>query len=90
MRLYLAERNSEPAGTALLYSAGGMGYIDAVSTLPEHRRKGVASAIIARIVNDSQDMGNRWRALEVESDRSAEHIYETRGFRCAAPSPHSH
>lgn len=81
VRLYLAERNSEPAGTALLYSAGGMGYIDAVSTLPEHRRKGVASALIARIVNDSQDMGNRWTALEVESDSPAERVYENLGFR---------
>ena len=79
--LYLAHRGGEPAGTALLYSADGMGYIDVVGVLPEHRRQGVASAIVARILEDSTAMGNRWTALEVESDSTAESVYRRRGFR---------
>lgn len=81
IRLYLARRNGEPAGTALMVSNHGMGYIDAVGTLPTHRRQGVASAIIARIVEDSEALGNRWTALEVESNSNAEQLYHRCGFR---------
>ena len=52
VRLYLARRRGEPAGTALLYSDHGMGYVDLVGTLPGHRRRGVASALVARAVAD--------------------------------------
>ena len=81
VRLYLASRMGEPAGTALLYSRNGIGYIDAVGTLPEHRRCGVASATVARAVADSQALGNRWTALEVECESPAERIYRRLGFR---------
>ena len=81
VRLYLAYRGDDAAGTALLYSANGMGYVDLVGTLPEHRRQGVAAAIVARISQDSTAMGNRWTALEVESDSSAEGVYRRCGFR---------
>ena len=81
VRLYLARRRGEPAGTALLYSRNGIGYIDAVGTLPEHRRCGVASAVVARAVADSQVMGNRCTTLEVECESPAERIYRRLGFR---------
>ena len=81
VRLYLASRRGEPAGTALLYSRNGIGYIDAVGTLPDHRRCGVASAVVARAVADSQALGNRWTALEVECESPAERIYRRLGFR---------
>lgn len=81
VRLYLASRRGEPAGTALLYSRNGIGYIDAVGTLPEHRRCGVASATVARAVADSQALGNRWTTLEVECESPAERVYRRLGFR---------
>ena len=79
--LYLALRKGEPAGTALLYSRNGIGYIDAVGTLPEHRGCGVASAVAARAVADSKALGNRWTTLEVECESPAERIYRRLGFR---------
>ena len=81
IRLYLAYQDGEPAGTALLYSEHGMGCVDFVGTLPQHRRKGVASSLTARAVADSQAMGNRWTVLEVAADSAAERVYEKIGFR---------
>ena len=79
--LYLAHRQGKPAGTALLYSRNGMGYIDAVGTLAEHRGCGVASVLVARAVADSKALGNRWTTLEVECESPAERIYRRLGFR---------
>lgn len=81
IRLYLAAHAGVPAGAALLYSQFDLGYVDLVGTLPEHRRKGIASALVARAVADSQAMGNRWTALEVASKSPAERIYTRLGFR---------
>ncbi len=81
VRLYLARLGGELAGTALLYSQLGMGYVDLVGTLSQHRRKGVASSLATRAVADSQALGNRWTALEVESDSAAERVYKRLGFR---------
>ena len=81
VRLYLARRGGEPAGAALLYSDHRMGYVDLVGTLPGHRRRGVASALVARAVDDSRALGNRWTSLETEADSDAEKVYRRRGFR---------
>ncbi len=83
VRRYLARVDGVPAGTALLYSKFGMGYVDLVGTLPEHRRKGVASALITQAVADSQALGNRWTSLETVSGSDAERLYERLGFRTA-------
>ena len=58
-----------------------MGYIAAVGTLPPHRRKGVAAALVTRAVADSRALGNRWTTLETDSTSIAEQVYEKRGFR---------
>jgi ribosomal protein S18 acetylase RimI-like enzyme len=81
VQLYLAHTDGEPAGAALLFSHNDMGYVDLVATLPEHRRKGVASALVAHLVTHSQALGNRWTALEVQTETPAERIYERLGFR---------
>ncbi len=81
VRRYLARVDGAPAGTTLVYSQFGMDYVDHVATLSEHRRKGVASAMIARAVADSQAMGNRWTTLETATGSNAERIYQRQGFR---------
>ena len=83
VRRYLARVDGAPAGTTLVYSQFGMGYVDHVATLPEHRRKGVASAMIARAIADSEAMGNRWTTLETMTDSNAERVYQRQGFRIA-------
>ena len=81
MRRYLARVNGVPAGTALLYSQFGMGYIDLVGTLPRQRRKGIASALVAQAIVDSAALGNRWTSLEATTGSAAEHLYKRLGFR---------
>ena len=87
VRLYLARVDGAPAGSTLLYSQFGLGYVDAVGTLPEHRRKGVASALVTRAVADSRAMGNRWTALETDSEGVAEGLYRGLGFRATHYRP---
>ena len=81
VRLYLAYVDREPAGTALLYSGYGLGCVDFIGTLPQYRRRGVASAATARAVADSQAMGNRWTGLEAAAGSAAERVYGKIGFR---------
>ena len=81
VRLYLAYVDREPAGTALLYTRYGLGCVDFIGTLPEYRRRGVASAVTARAVVDSHSMGNRWTGLEVAAGSAAERVYKRVGFR---------
>lgn len=83
VRRYLARVDGVPAGAILVYSQFGMGYVDFVGTLPEHRRKGVASALLTRTVADSQALGNRWTTLETTAGSDAERLYERQGFRTA-------
>ena len=61
----------------------GMGYIDLVGTLPEHRQQGVASALVTQAVSDSRSLGNRWTTLETTAGSDAERLFEGYGFRTA-------
>ena len=83
VRCYLARVDGATAGTTLLYSKFGIGNIDLVGTLPGDRRKGVASALIARAVADSQAIGNGWTSLEAMTGSDAERLYGRLGFRTA-------
>lgn len=81
VRRYLARVDGVPAGTAVLYSQFGMGYIDLVGTLSRHRRKGIASALVAQATIDSAALGNRWTSLETTTGTAPEHLYKRLGFR---------
>jgi ribosomal protein S18 acetylase RimI-like enzyme len=56
-RLYLARLDGVPAGAALLSVDDGMGYLANASTLPEHRGRGVQTALIARRIADAAAAG---------------------------------
>lgn len=83
VRRYLARVGGAPAGAALLCSQNGLGYIDLVGTLPEFRRRGIASALVLRAASDSVELGNRWTALETITGSAPEHLYQCLGFRTA-------
>jgi len=83
VRCYLAWVDRAPAGVVLLYSQFGMGYIDFVGTLPEHRCKGVVSALLTRTIADSQALGDRSTTLETTAGSDAERLYAGQGFRIA-------
>jgi ribosomal protein S18 acetylase RimI-like enzyme len=56
-RLYLARVDGEPAGAAVLTVGDGIGYLANASTLPEYRRRGVQTALIARRLADASAAG---------------------------------
>ena len=52
-RLYLAHVGETPAGAGMLALDDGVGYLANASTLPEYRRQGVQTALIARRIADA-------------------------------------
>lgn len=78
--LYLGLVNGEPAGACDLFSADGWGRIESVTTRPEFRRRGVASALVARAVADSLQRGNTETYLFTEAGGAGEQVYTRLGF----------
>ena len=79
-RLYLARLNGRPAGACDLFLHEGWGRIDSVATWPEFRRRGVASALVARAIADSLTSGSRETYLFTEPHGAAERLYLALGF----------
>ncbi|HEX9124366.1 MAG TPA: GNAT family N-acetyltransferase [Actinomycetota bacterium] len=58
----------------------GVGSIDHVVTFPEVRRRGYATAIVGRIVNEARSAGARRVTLLAEPGGQAQRLYERLGF----------
>jgi GNAT superfamily N-acetyltransferase len=84
LRLYAASADGRPAGLANLLSLTGVGYIDNVVTFPDFRRRGVATALITRLVEESLGGGDRTVHLLADEDRPPQRLYERLGFRVRA------
>jgi ribosomal protein S18 acetylase RimI-like enzyme len=56
-RHFLARRDGRVAGMGALQVADGIAYVDDIVTFPEFRRRGVASAIVARLVREAAAFG---------------------------------
>jgi len=84
---YVGRRNGEPAGVTLLLQTGSIGGIYAVATLPEHRRRGVSTALLRRAIEDARARGCRTIALQVAEGSDAHRLYLALGFREAFRSP---
>lgn len=77
---YLASAGSVPAGTAILFSDRGTGAISTVSTLPQWRYHGIASALIHRCSTDSAAQGDDLLTISADSETAAERLYRHLGF----------
>ena len=59
-------------------------HINNLAVLPEYRRRGVASAILARVFAEGRALGANRTLLEVRrSNNAAQHLYERFGFTVA-------
>jgi ribosomal protein S18 acetylase RimI-like enzyme len=56
-RYYVARREEHEAGMGALQVAGGIAYVDDIVTFSEFRRRGVATAILRRILHDAAEAG---------------------------------
>ncbi|MEM3769553.1 MAG: GNAT family N-acetyltransferase, partial [Candidatus Bathyarchaeia archaeon] len=57
-KAYLGRFQGKPAGVCGLVSFNNVGGIFTVGTAPEHRRKGVATALLQKAIADSLSIGN--------------------------------
>jgi GNAT superfamily N-acetyltransferase len=80
-KLYLACIDGRPVGACDLFVAANSGRIDSVVVRPEFRRRGVASALVARAVADSLALGNSLTYLYTEGGGAGEAVYRSLGFR---------
>jgi len=71
--------DSEPVACALAHDDGGDCHITLVATLPAHRRQGIASGLIRRLVRRGRDRGCTTTSL-VATPAGAP-VYERLGYR---------
>lgn len=78
----VAELGGEVVGTgALIYEGDGFGRVVRMSVRKEHRRKGVASAVFARLIDEARSRGYREIVLETGFWKDSIGFYKSRGFR---------
>jgi predicted GNAT family acetyltransferase len=80
IRIYLGLWKGQPATTCSLFQANGMGRIEMVETRTEFRRRGLASAVVARAAHDSAISGDSITYLYTDRDSDAERLYLRLGF----------
>ncbi len=80
---YLGYFQGKPAGVCGLVSFNDVGGIFTVGTAPEHRRKGVATALLHEAIADSLRIGNNLLYLITLKGSDAEKLYLSLGFQIA-------
>jgi GNAT superfamily N-acetyltransferase len=84
---YLARHRGHPAGVTLLLETDRIAGIYAVATLPECRKRGVSTALLARAVADARERGCAAVSLQAVQGSYAEAFYRRLGFETAFESP---
>ena len=79
-RYYAAYVDEEPVSYCELYSAGGVGQVEAVLTLEQHRGRGLARATIGRAVTQSRTDGNELTFLVADANDWPKELYRKLGF----------
>lgn len=80
-RMFLAERDGEPAAYAILLRvAEGVSEIDQVYTAPEHRGSGLASAVVRAALATSRQRGDTLTYILADGEDWPFRLYERLGF----------
>jgi GNAT superfamily N-acetyltransferase len=92
--VYLGESDGEAIGTAammtmphLTYKCAPTAFIEAVVVVPSHRRKGVATQLMERVLNDARSAGcNKVQLLSHKRHAAdgAHRLYQNLGFEAEA------
>ena len=73
--------NGKAIGYAGLYAISGEGSVTNVATHPSARGRGVARALLKRMMEEARTLSLEFISLEVrESNEVARHLYESLGF----------
>lgn len=76
---WIAEIDGVPAGFASLESGG---HVDMLYADPDHRRRGIARALLATVTREADRLG--LAALETEASITARPFFAAEGFRVVA------
>ncbi|MFL5797925.1 MAG: GNAT family N-acetyltransferase [Actinomycetota bacterium] len=77
-RYFIARRQGRVAGMGAVQVRDGVAYVDDVVTFPEHRRRGVASSVVRRILRESAASAGATFLLADRPDPIR--LYRTLGF----------
>ena len=80
-RFYVAHRDGRPLANVMTVQVAGAGCLGHVFTVPEDRRKGAITHIMARQMDDFRARGGEALFLGTGFDSAAYHIYRRFGFR---------
>ncbi len=83
-RLYIGNFRGEPASTLYLFFEGDEGGINMVSTKEKLRGRGLATAMLQRVVDDARQMEVRLLGLETRWASAPERLYRKLGFTTIA------
>jgi GNAT superfamily N-acetyltransferase len=79
-RYFAVRVDDEPVAAAELYSAGRVAQVEDVATLPAHRGRGHASAVVARAVTEALSGGHDLVFLTADDRDWPKHLYTRLGF----------
>jgi ribosomal protein S18 acetylase RimI-like enzyme len=79
MSCYLAYLEGEPAGTAAILDDEGIASLEFVATLPQFRKRGIASSLCQRAVDDAFLAGAK--VITTRAFQPAKNLYKSMGFR---------
>src|SRR3954469_13764216 len=80
MTLYLARRGDEVAGGGAIRIADGVAQLSGASTLPQHRRRGVQSALLRARLLDASDQGCDLAVVTTEPASKSQQNVQRAGF----------
>ncbi len=78
---YLAYDEEKPVACAALYINGDYASLAFAATLPEYRKMGAQSALIARRFNDAAQLGCRWMITETAEETPERPVTSYRNMR---------
>jgi ribosomal protein S18 acetylase RimI-like enzyme len=79
-RFFAAFVNGPPVSYCELYSDEGVGQIEAVLTVPSHRGRGLARAVVLSALEASREQGNDLTFLVADAGDWPQRLYEKLGF----------
>jgi mycothiol synthase len=80
--VFVAETDEEAVGFCICFRRGDLGYISVVGVVPQHRRRGIASALVGRAVGYLRSRGVETVRIDVYVDApAAVAAYRSLGFR---------
>jgi ribosomal protein S18 acetylase RimI-like enzyme len=83
-RFFVGRVDGEPAGYTSLLRLEGVGYLDSVVTMPDRRRRGVASSTVMAAVEASRGAGDEATFLLADEGGQPSKLYERLGFHVAS------